>query len=106
MSQYYQEGAWWVSPYNCEPDVQAEALPKHPVEIHDATLRDGEQTPGVVFTEDQKVEIAGMLIEAGVTRIEAGMPAVSKEDFNAIKRISAQYPQGKIYSFSRHEKGY
>ncbi|MGL5437209.1 MAG: LeuA family protein [Lachnospiraceae bacterium] len=101
MDHYYKEGAWWVSPYNCEPEVVSEAVPIHPVEIHDATLRDGEQTPGVVFTEDEKVEIAGMLIEAGVTRIEAGMPAVSREDFNAIKRITTKYPQGKVYAFSR-----
>lgn len=101
MNSYYKEGAWWVSPFNCEEQVKTQAVPKHPVEIHDATLRDGEQTPGVVFTEDNKVEIAGLLVEAGVTRIEAGMPAVSPADFRAIKRIVTSYPDANVYAFAR-----
>ena len=58
------------------------------VSIHDATLRDGEQTPGVVFSVADKVAIAEKLAEIGVDRIEAGMPAVSEQDFQAIKEIS------------------
>lgn len=46
---YYKENAWWASPYNDKEEVQKYASPGHPVIIHDATLRDGEQTPGVVF---------------------------------------------------------
>ena len=45
--QYHKEGEWWVSPFNVKPEVTSKFdLPKK-VEIHDATLRDGEQTPGV-----------------------------------------------------------
>ena len=47
------------------------------VQLHDAILRDGEQTPGVVFAVDDKIKIATNLDEVGVDRIEAGMPAVS-----------------------------
>ena len=44
---HYKENAWWASPYNDEPDVLATINRTPKVEIHDATLRDGEQTPGV-----------------------------------------------------------
>ena len=98
---YYKEGAWWVSPFNEEPEVMAQSRPQQPVQIHDATLRDGEQTPGVVFTEKDKLEIAEKLVEAGVTRIEAGMPAVSQADFNAIKQISTRFPEAQIFAFAR-----
>jgi methanogen homocitrate synthase len=47
------------------------------------TLRDGEQMPGVVFRKDEKVKLAQALDELGIHIIEAGMPAVSQEDFDA-----------------------
>lgn len=101
---YYKEGAWWTSPYNDAEEVKAVAFPQQPVQIHDATLRDGEQTPGVVFTESDKIKIAEMLIETGIDRIEAGMPAVSDADFRAIQSIAKRYPQANIYSFVRAMK--
>ena len=57
------------------------------IEIHDVTLRDGEQQCGLVFTRDDKVRIAEKLAEVGVHRIEAGMPVVSKQDEQAIRDI-------------------
>lgn len=101
---YFEEQAWWTSPYNDFEVVKKEGIPNHNIEIHDATLRDGEQTPGVVFTEQDKIMIAEKLLEAGVTRIEAGMPAVSQSDFNAIKQITKRYKEAKIYAFSRAMK--
>ena len=98
---YYKENAWWVSPYNYEPEVREKMKIPDRVELHDATLRDGEQTPGVVFTVDDKVRIAEKLSEVGVERIEAGMPAVSKNDFEAIKKISKLNLPSKIFAFSR-----
>ncbi len=74
------------------------------VEIHDATLRDGEQTPGLVFSVEEKVAIAKKLDEVGIDRIEAGMPAVSPQDFEAIKKISALGLNAKIYTFARAMK--
>ena len=71
------------------------------VSIHDATLRDGEQTPGVVMSVADKIEIAEKLDEIGVDRIEAGMPAVSEQDFEAIKEISKLGLKSKIYTFAR-----
>ncbi len=49
------------------------SLPER-VQIHDATLRDGEQTPGIVMSVSDKIAIAEKLAEIGVDRIEAGMP--------------------------------
>src|SRR5580693_5289646 len=99
--KYFKEGQWWVSPYNFIPEVASTfQLPKK-VEIHDATLRDGEQTPGVVFSVADKIAIAEKLDEVGVERIEAGMPAVSEQDFEAIKQISKLGLKAKIYTFAR-----
>ncbi len=100
-NKYLQENKWWVSPYNFAEEVTAEFDIPDKVEIHDATLRDGEQTPGVVFRKEDKVRIAQMLDEVGVERIEAGMPAVSDEDFQAIKEISQLGLKARIFTFAR-----
>jgi methanogen homocitrate synthase len=100
-NRYYKENEWWVSPYNFHEDVSGRYDLPEKVEIHDATLRDGEQTPGVVFRKEDKVRIAQKLDEVGVQRIEAGMPAVSDEDFQAIKEISQLGLKAKIFTFAR-----
>ena len=95
---------WWVSKYNYLDEYRSRLnLPKK-IRIHDATLRDGEQTPGVVFSIDDKVEIAKMLDRIGVDRIEAGMPAVSDSDKEAIKRIVGLNLNAEIFSFARATK--
>jgi methanogen homocitrate synthase len=99
--RYFRENEWWVSPFNYVPEVQASFQLPAKVSIHDATLRDGEQTPGVVYSVSDKIEIAEKLSEVGVERIEAGMPAVSEQDFEAIKRISKLGLKSKIYTFAR-----
>ena len=99
--KYYRENEWWVSPYNYAPEVRAQFQLPERVQIHDATLRDGEQTPGIVFSVADKIAIAEKLDEVGVDRIEAGMPAVSEQDFEAIKQISKLGLKAKIYTFAR-----
>ncbi|MDI3531981.1 MAG: hypothetical protein PWR28_326 [Synergistaceae bacterium] len=101
MSKYFQEDKWWVSPYNFDEAVLGQFNIPARVKIHDATLRDGEQTPGVVFRKEDKVRIAQLLDEVGVDRIEAGMPAVSHEDFEAIRQISSLGLNAEIFSFAR-----
>jgi methanogen homocitrate synthase len=101
---YFEDGKWWVSPYNFEPSVRAGLDLPEKVEIHDATLRDGEQTPGVVFSVDDKLAIATKLDELGVDRIEAGMPAVSPQDREAITEISKLGLKSKIFTFARAMK--
>jgi len=73
------------------------------IQIHDITLRDGEQQAGIEFTYEDKIGIAEKLIEAGVHRIEAGMPAVSRYDEKAIRDIvkMAEGTRTKVFSFSR-----
>lgn len=58
------------------------------VEICDVTLRDGEQTPGVSFSCEEKEVIARLLDHIGVEVIEAGFPAVSATEKECVKRIS------------------
>ena len=99
--QYFRENQWWVSPYNFAPEVRGTFQLPERVSIHDATLRDGEQTPGVVMSVADKIAIAEKLDEIGVERIEAGMPAVSEQDFEAIKRISRLGLKARIYTFAR-----
>jgi len=98
---YHLDNQWWVSPYNYAPEVRAKFDLPEKVSIHDATLRDGEQTPGIVFSIADKIAIAEKLDEIGVDRIEAGMPAVSDQDFEAIKQISKLGLKAKIYTFAR-----
>src|SRR5688500_4735033 len=56
--------------------------------IFDTTLRDGEQSPGATMTIEQKVKVAEALSELGVDVIEAGFPAASPSDAEAVKRIA------------------
>lgn len=97
----WNDGKYCVSKYNYDEEFRGSLNIAPKVEIHDATLRDGEQTPGVFMSTEQKVEIAGMLDSLGVERIEAGMPAVSTADFNAIKQITSSGIKAKVYSFAR-----
>ena len=99
--RYYQQDKWWVSPYNFIAEVRGAWQLPASVQIHDATLRDGEQTPGVVFTPSDKIAIAEKLAEVGIERIEAGMPAVSEPDFEAIRQISRLGLKSRIYTLVR-----
>lgn len=64
----------------------------------DTTLREGEQTPGVAFTVDQRTEIALKLSEAGIRMIEVGHPAVSSDVLEGMRRIVSLKDQGLITS--------
>jgi isopropylmalate/homocitrate/citramalate synthase len=78
-------------------------LPKS-IQVHDITLRDGEQQAGIVIRKDEKIRVARALSEAGVDRIEAGMPAVSKEDGEAVRAIAHEGLEAKVFSFARCAK--
>ncbi len=100
------EGPWktdlfFSSPWNYLPEVTDSFQLPEKIQIHDVTLRDGEQQAGVEFTADEKVRIAEALSEAGIHRIEAGLPAVSPSDTEAVKRIAAAGFDAEIYAFSR-----
>jgi isopropylmalate/homocitrate/citramalate synthase len=71
------------------------------VGLYDTTLRDGEQTVGVVLDPEQKLEIARLLDELGIDRIEAGFPRVSQDDWDAVKLISDAGLRAEVWGFSR-----
>jgi len=60
------------------------------VRIFDTTLRDGEQSPGATMTSSEKLEVARALSRLQVDVIEAGFPAASPDDLNAVQRIAAE----------------
>ena len=85
-------------------DLNAKALEPQPrvtVGLYDTTLRDGEQTVGVVLDPEQKLTIATALADAGVDRIEAGFPRVSEDDARAISLILEAELDAEIWGFSR-----
>jgi isopropylmalate/homocitrate/citramalate synthase len=94
----------WVSELNSRPEVHP-PFPPGTVRFYDTTLRDGEQTVGVVFSPQQKLEIARKLDELGVSRIEAGFPKVSPEDAEAIQLMQKAGLKAELWGFSRAVKG-
>src|SRR5260370_35090584 len=93
----------WVSELNARPEVRA-AFPKTAIRLYDTTLRDGEQTVGVVLPPQQKLEIAHKLDELGGSRIEAGFPRVSVEDAEAIQLMRKAGIKAEPWAFSRAVK--
>jgi len=71
------------------------------VGLYDTTLRDGEQTVGVVLDPEQKLEIARSLDELGIDRIGAGFPRVSEDDARAIELIQGAGLRAEVWGFSR-----
>ena len=71
------------------------------VEIFDTTLRDGEQTPGISFTNEQKRTIARQLDKLGVDIIEAGTPINSKDEKAIVKLICDEGLSAKICGLAR-----
>jgi D-citramalate synthase len=75
------------------------------IRIFDTTLRDGEQTPGVSLTPENKLRIAKRLDELGVDVIEAGFAAVSEGEFEAVKLIAQQGLRAEVCSAARGTRG-
>ncbi len=71
------------------------------VSVFDTTLRDGEQTPGVCFTLEEKLEIAKKLDELGVDFIEGGFPVNSEEETETIRKIKGLGLNAKICGLAR-----
>ena len=71
------------------------------VGLYDTTLRDGEQSVGVVLDAQQKLELARGLDSLGVDRIEAGFPRVSDDDWEAVRLIAGAGLRAEVWGFSR-----
>jgi len=87
--------AFWTGTLN-----EAHGFDAH-VGFYDTTLRDGEQTVGVVLHPEEKLELARGLDELGIERIEAGFPRVSDDDWRAVELISQAGLRAEIWGFSR-----
>lgn len=94
----------WVSELNARSEIRS-AFPRQRVRFYDTTLRDGEQTVGVVFSPQHKLEIARKLDDLGVSRIEAGFPRVSPEDVEAIQLMQKANLKAELWGFSRAVRG-
>ncbi len=95
----------WVSELNARTEIRAGFRRAEPVRFYDTTLRDGEQTVGVVLDPRQKLEIAHRLDELGISRIEAGFPKVSPDDAEAIQLTVRASLKAELWGFSRAVKG-
>ena len=88
-------GLFWTgalnAPHEFTPDVG----------FYDTTLRDGEQTVGVVLDPEDKLELARGLDELGIERIEAGFPRVSQDDWRAVELIRDAGLNAEVWGFSR-----
>lgn len=90
----------WTSDIN-ERTIDTSPFEGRRIGIYDTTLRDGEQTVGVVLSPDDKLAIAIALDGLGVDRIEAGFPRVSDDDVKAFELIMAAQLKAEIWGFSR-----
>lgn len=100
-TQPWKSDQWFTSPWNFVEGANRPAGFPADIAIHDVTLRDGEQQAGVEFTRDDKVRIAEALAEAGIPRIEAGLPAVSPSDEAAVREIVKRNLGPQIFAFAR-----
>jgi isopropylmalate/homocitrate/citramalate synthase len=89
----------WASELNRAAAIARPA--GQPVRFYDTTLRDGEQTVGVVLDAAQKVALARQIDSLGIGRIEAGFPRVSPEDSEAIGLILQANLKAEIWGFAR-----
>lgn len=94
----------WVSELNQTTPVRPQIRVTSPIRFYDTTLRDGEQTVGVILSPQQKLDLARHIDSLGISRIEAGFPRVSAEDAEAIRLISAANLKAEIWGFSRAQR--
>ena len=97
------DAGMFVSEYN-KQIYQATRMPEI-VKILDTTLRDGEQTPNVALSSEDKLKIAQALDELGVDIIEAGFPITSEGEADAVKRIAGAGLKAEICSLCRASTG-
>lgn len=69
--------------------------------VFDTTLRDGEQSPGATLTADEKLEVADALVALGIDVMEAGFPAASPGDFEAVRAIASRVKGVSVAGLAR-----
>lgn len=106
-STLWKTDKWFTSPWNFLAEATAGFDFAKGIKFHDVTLRDGEQQSGLIFSRDEKIALADKMAELGIQRIEAGMPAVSSQDREAILEIVKRHEgpgQPEIFAFARCTK--
>ncbi len=88
---------YFISHYNKEKELKF----PNDITIYDTTLRDGEQTPGVCFSFDEKLEIARKLDQFKIHQIEAGFPIVSEKEKETVKAIANEGLDATILGLTR-----
>ena len=88
---------YFISHYNKESEL---TFPED-ITIYDTTLRDGEQTPGVCFSFEEKLEIARKLDQFKIHQIEAGFPIVSEKEKESVKAIANEGLDATILGLTR-----
>ena len=88
---------YYISHYNKECELN---IPDD-ITIYDTTLRDGEQTPGVCFGFEEKLEIARKLDQFRINQIEAGFPIVSERERETVKAIAGEGLDAEILALTR-----
>lgn len=91
---------YYISPFNKEAKIK---FPKD-ILIYDTTLRDGEQTPGVCLSPEDKIDIAKKLDELKIHQIEAGFPIVSKREAQTVKSIANEGLNASVICLTRAKK--
>jgi isopropylmalate/homocitrate/citramalate synthase len=94
-----------TEPYVTDIDSATTPSGRGTVRILDTTLRDGEQTPGISLTPEQKMSIATMLDDLGVDTIEAGFPITSAGERKAARMIASSGLDAKVICLARAETG-
>ena len=78
---------WWISPWNYQEEVRKNFNLPSKVFVRDSTIREGEETPGVSYTLEQKLDIAKKLEEIGVRHIDCGYVGKVKDHWDCAKKI-------------------
>ena len=90
-----------VSPFCFAKEVTDSISIPSEIRIHDTTLREGEQTPGVVFSPQDKLAIARKLDQVGIQQIESGFPVASQGERMAVRLIAREGLEARIFGFAR-----
>jgi len=99
--RFAPKGRWWVSRWNLRPEVKAELNLPGRVIIKDTTLREGEETPNVVMSLEDKMAIARMLSDMGIPEADAGYVGAVERDREFCRKVKSKGLRLKLAAHAR-----